>query len=201
MGLARRTSSTDHAGDRRARPRDTAGLLDMLVTGDAEQRRRAAADLWEEPTALPGLLRAHAVETDPVVAEAILTALAGHDCAEVGRALGRDLRSEDAAVRNGSVQALQALPVAVETLVQEGLLTDPDPDVRVLAVMVLSVLPHPGVAGWLRPVVESDPEPNVVASVVDALTGLDDEVAGECARLAVARFPGNPYLQFLAGTR
>lgn len=198
MALVRRSAEPRPPTDRRDLGRDTDGLLRMLKTGDAEQRRWAAMDLGANAEEIPALLEAKMCETDPIVAEAILTALTAHDCAEVGRALAADLRSEDAAVRNFSVRALQTLPIAAETLIADGILTDADPDVRVLAVMVLSAVSHPAVPQWLRPVIEFDPEPNVVAAAVDCAVTIASELATEFAALAAGRFPNNPYLRFLA---
>lgn len=198
MALVRQAAESPPPRNRRVLGRDTESLLATLATGNAEQRRWAAVDLWGVAVAIPGLLEARAVETDPIVAEAILTALTSHDCPQVGRALGADLRSDDATVRNAAVTALHSLPIAVEALVAEGILTDPDADVRILAVMVLSVVSHPGVPQWLRPLIEADPDANVVAAAVDVAVTIASDLAAEFAELAAARFPENPYLRFLA---
>ena len=78
------------------------------------------------------------------------------------------LGSEDANLRNGAIEALQQMPDEVAPHV-EAMLADPDSDVRILAVNVLSALPHPMVPEWLRRVVTTDPHVNVCAAALDAL--------------------------------
>lgn len=200
MALVRRPAQAPPEQDRRDREREPHDLREQLAAEDGEQRRRAALDLWGDPDAVPALLAAHAVERDPVVREALLTTLAGQDTPVVGWALAEDLRSEDPGVRNAAVRALQAMPVAVAALVADGVLEDPDADVRILAVMVLSAVTHPDVPVWLHPLVASDPDPRVVAAAVDVALTIGGEVAGELAPAAAARFPQDPYLAFLAST-
>jgi HEAT repeat protein len=76
--------------------------------------------------------------------------------------------SEDANLRNGAIEALQQMPDEVAPHV-EAMLADPDSDVRIFAVDVLSALPHPMVPEWLRRVVTLDPHVNVCAAAFDAL--------------------------------
>ncbi|NHC15285.1 HEAT repeat domain-containing protein [Motilibacter deserti] len=198
MGLVRRTAQVPTGEERREAVRDSSGLQQQLRDGDAEQRRRAALDLWGDADAVPALLDALASEHDGAARDAVLTTLAGHDTPAVGAALGRDLSSEDAARRNAAVKALQAMPLAVASLVEGGVLQDADADVRVLAVMVLSAVSHPDVPQWLRPVVDSDADANVVAAAVDVAVTIGGDIAEELAATAAGRFPDNPYLRFLA---
>jgi hypothetical protein len=197
VGLVRRAvepvnvEQGDHAGQGQA------VLLAQLRSPDPEERRAAAAELWGRPEAVPQLLEAWAAEADPAAREAMLTTLAGSDTPEVGRALAGELRCEDAGLRNAAVRALQDMPAAAAAVVP-GLLADPVADVRVLAVMVLSAVPHPDVPRWLAAVVQQDGEANVVAAAVDVAVTVGGGLAAELAPLAAARFPGNPYLQFLA---
>ena len=199
MGLKRRAAETPSGQERREHGRDLAGLTAQLSSPDAEERRRAALDLWGSADAVPALLSAYAVEADVSARDAMLTTLAGHDVPEVGRALALDLRAEDAVTRNTAVKALQTMPNAVAGIVEE-LLADADADVRVLSVMVVSAVAHPDVPLWLRPVVEADPQENVVAAAVDVAMTLGGEVGADFAEVAAARFPANPYLGFLAST-
>ena len=201
MGLTRRTPSAEATTTEPPPLQDPVPVaeltVDDLMVADAEERRAAVLALWGEPGAVPVLLEALDVERDPVVRDALLTVLTGHDDPRVGRRLTADLRSEDVAVRNGAVRALQAMPGAVATLVEEGLLEDDDQDVRVLAVMVLSTVEHPSVPTWLLQVVEEDTGATVVAAAVDAAVTLGGSAGATCAARAVQRFPDDPYLQFL----
>ena len=215
MGLSRRPSVTapaDHAGPEQgselglqlgvdpgaAAPLPAAVLEADLLEGDSDARRGAALALWGDPSAVPLLLTALDAEADPVVRDALLTVLAGHDEPQVGGRLAQDLRSEDVAVRNSAVRALQTMPAAVEALVHDGILDDGDQDVRVLAVMVLSTVPHPEVPTWLLEIVERDAGATVVAAAVDAATTVGGELAAACAGRALARFPEDPYLLFMS---
>lgn len=176
----------------------TPDWAELLRSADAEDRRRAVLELSSDRAALDSLLAAHAAETDRGTREVLLTALAAHDTVEAGTALARDLRSEDAAVRNGAARALQTMPRAVAALVDDGLLCDDDRDVRVLAVMVISALAHPDVPAWLRAVVAADADENVVCAALDTAVTIGPDVAGELIAVAADRFPANPYLGFLA---
>ncbi len=196
MALIRRASEPTN-DDRRADTRDPEGLLRQLCSDDAESRRRAALDLNGDPAAVPVLLAAWADEPDPAAREAMLTTLTGHDRPDIGQALAVELRRKDAGLRNAAVKALQDMPVAVSAVIEE-LLADPDSDVRILAVMVLSAVPHPDVPRWLRPVVEDDVAANVVAAAVDVAVTLGEENAAEFAAIGVRRFPTDPYLTFLS---
>jgi hypothetical protein len=203
MGLVRRAAEAATpdlpAGERRLDDRDRDGLLVRLRSADAEERRRAVVDLEGEDAVGEHFLAVLEEETGPAVREALLAALAAADDPETGRVLASWLRDEQALRRNEAVTALQTMPQTMAVLVQEGLLTDPDDDVRVLAVMALSVVPHPEVPRWLAPVVSTDASAQVVAAAVDVAVTLDDELAATFAATASARFPTDPYLRFLAG--
>lgn len=197
MGLKRSAVPAAAGDERRAQPRTVDGLLRALADPDPESRRRAALDLQGRPEALPALVEAFAEEQDPAVRDALLTTLSGHDDEILARRLAELLRSEEPALRNGAVVALRSMPAGAGPVVG-GLLADPDPDVRILAVMVLAELAHPLAPSWLQQVVGSDPHENVVASAVDAVIGLG-EGAAEATATAARRFPANPFLGYLAG--
>lgn len=197
MALVRRVSEPV-TEDRRSKDRDTDGLLDQLGSDNPEERRRATLDLWGVPAAIPPLLDAWPGEPSGATREAMLTVLAGHDDPHIAGSLAARLRDDDVAVRNAAVKALQAMPEGFAAVAGD-LLRDPDADVRVLAVMVLSELPHPQVPGWLTPLVHEDDDANVVAAAIDVALTLGGDLAAALAPVAVRRFPDNPYLHFLAG--
>ncbi|WP_432563205.1 HEAT repeat domain-containing protein [Kineococcus sp. SYSU DK003] len=202
MGLKKATAtpSGGHPVERRATGRDVDGLLAQLRSADAEDRRLAALDLAGLAEVVPHLLAAVDAEAQATVRDALLTTLAGHDEHDgpaVAAHLAGWLSTDDAARRNAAVATLQTMPNGAAAVVGDLLVTG-DVRVRTLAVMVLSALAHPGVPDWLEVVVDADADENVVAAAVDAAQLLEDEVAHRLADAAAARFPDNPYLQFLA---
>ncbi|WP_337062922.1 HEAT repeat domain-containing protein [Kineococcus sp. G2] len=197
MGLVKKAAAEAPAEDRRDAGRDPEGLLAQLRSADPEERRRAALDLAGVAEAVPALLTAARAEQQPTVRDAVLTTLAAHDLPEVARELAGWLGDDDAARRNAAVVTLQAMPTGAAAVLDDLLVTG-DARVRTLAVMVISALVHPGVPDWLEAVVDADPDENVVAAAVDTAQQLEDDLARQLATAAAARFPANPYLQFLA---
>lgn len=183
---------------RRERERDTEGLVAALREVDPEIRRRATLDLRGQAAAIPALLDAHAGERDPAVRHALVTVLSEHDDLDVARAFAAELDAEDVAVRGAAATALESMPRAVASLIQE-LLDAPQARVRLMAVSLLPGVDHPDTLGWLGGVVARDDDENVVCAAVDAALA-----AGHSARHlldeALTRFPANPYLGFLATT-
>jgi HEAT repeat protein len=105
------------------------------------------------------------------------------------------LGSEDANLRNGAIEALQEMPDEVAPHV-EAMLADPDDDVRILAVNVVSALPHPMVPEWLRRVVTSDPHVNVCAAALDALAEVGEPEAIPALEALADRFPDVAFIRF-----
>ena len=76
------------------------------------------------------------------------------------------------------------------------MLTDADPDVRILAVNILESLRHPNVEQWLIEVIESDLQVNVCATAVDLLGEVGSDTAHDPLRRLKLRFATEPYIQF-----
>ena len=205
MGLVRRSESESAAqaawveanppANRRARVRDVPGLVAQLHWDDPEARRRAALDLGEQPDGAAALVARVGVETDPAVRDAVLTQLARLDLPEVATGLLPHLSSDDAALRNAVVSALAAMPRSVPALVPS-LVANPDPDVRILSIMVIAGLRVPQVEGWLCEVIEGDLHANVVAAAVSELVPLAGPEAVEVLEGVPARFPDDAFLAF-----
>jgi HEAT repeat protein len=108
------------------------------------------------------------------------------------------LRCEDAWLRNAVLEALGQLPAQVGEVMEE-LLRDEDSDVRILALNMLTTLPHPKVPAWLFRMACEDEHPNVVAGALEGLCerGTVDMLPG-LARLE-QRFRGVPFLAFTVG--
>lgn len=181
----------------REHPRDAAGMLAQLRSGDAEQRRWAARDLaaWPESAGALGehLLR----ESDASVREAVFTSLAAQASDAAAGALLPLLRSEDAALRNGAIEALGGMPQAVAPRIA-ALLRDADPDVRIFTVNLLGDLRHPQVPAWLQQVLRHEVQVNVVAAAIEVLAEVGDASHADAVRAAVQRFGDDPFIAFAA---
>lgn len=190
--VAASASATD---SHRLSERDFAGLIDQLDDTDPAIRRWAARDLLAYPASTTALVARLKREDDRSVREFILTSLTrlGDDIAVAG--LVEWLRSEDAVVRNEAIEAMKSLPDEVAPIMG-GLLADPDPDVRIMAVNVLESLRHPHVEDWLIDVIDNDTVINVCGTAVDLL----GEVGSPAARASLlrlrARYLTEPYIQF-----
>lgn len=195
MALVKRAQAAPQEGaDRRNRERDVPGLLAALEHTDPDVRRWAALDLAGKPEATEALSARLATEESRAARDAIVTALVQTGGEPVARALVPHLRSEDAAVRNAAVGAL-ALIEATAMVVPE-LLADPDPDVRVLCVMVLASLHDPRVPDWLLSVIEGDDHANVCGCAVDVLAEVGEPGMCDALEALPARFPSDPFLPF-----
>lgn len=184
----------------REHPRDLPGLLAQLRTGDAEQRRWAARDLMAQPAANHAqaaaalgeqLLR----EAQPAVRESIFTTLAGLASEASAAALLPLLRSDDAQLRNGAIEALAGMPQAVGPRIA-GLLRDADPDVRIFTVNLLGELRHPQVLAWLQQVLVQEPQVNVVAAAVEVLAEVGSPEHADVLRAARQRFADDDFIGF-----
>lgn len=175
--------------------RDLPGLLAQLRSGDAEQRRWAARDLHAHPQAAAALGEQLLREGQPEVREAIFTTLAGLHGEASAAALLPLLRSEDAQLRNGAIEALAGMPQAVGPRIA-GLLRDADPDVRIFTVNLLGELHHPQVLPWLLQVLAQEPQVNVVAAAVEVLAEVGSPEHAGALRTAQQRFADDDFIGF-----
>lgn len=179
----------------REHPRDLAGLLAQLRSGDVEQRRWAARDLAGHPQAASALGEQLLREPDTSVRECMLTSLTSQASEAAAGALLPLLRSENAQLRNGAIEALAGMPDAVGPRIA-GLLRDADVDVRIFTVNLLGELRHPQVLPWLLQVLAREPEVNVVAAAVEVLSEVGGPEHGSALRAARARFAGDDFIGF-----
>jgi len=185
------------ATEARSQPRTGPDLIVALGSDDATARRWAARDLAGHPGASEALLHRLAQEEDPSVRQVIFTTLAKLRDPIAVAGLVSCLRSEVPALRNEAVEIMQGLPAEVAPLM-EGLLADPDPDVRILAVNILESLRHPLVETWLIRVIETDPHINVCGSALDLLSEVGSPQAVAAIGHLKERFADQPYIQFTA---
>lgn len=195
MGLRKTTPSALHPVRDREQSRDLPGLLEQLKNPDPSLRRWAARDLGAHHEAAAALGRALAAECEPAVREALFTSLSVLASERAAEALMPLLRSEDAALRNGAIEALAGMPQAVAPSI-ERLLRDPDPDVRIFTVNLLGELRHAEVNRWLGQVLAQDSQVNVVAAAIEVLT----ETGGSAERAGLLqvreRFADDPFIGF-----
>ena len=183
----------------RQNTRDYAGLLQQLESSDPSKRRWGARDLANYPQAVDPLLRQIAVETEHPVREAIFDSLQQIGGAAVVSGLIPLLRNEDAGVRNGAIEVLQAMPEDVAPHIV-GLLNDGDSDVRIFAIDILQQLAHPQTPLWLLSVLKDETHINVIAAAVDRLAEVGTtDMLPELKALKL-RFPDESYLLFAIQT-
>jgi HEAT repeat protein len=172
-------------------------LIARLAAADPDDRRHAARELARQGDAVEPLAARLHVETDARVRDALFASLAeigGQDAAE---RVAESLRSEDAALRGGAVDALKSLADdAIDVL--DALLDDADADVRILAVEVTRVWPSDVAVPRLRYVLEHDAHVNACAAAVDVATEVGTADLVPALQALRLRFPGEPFLAFAA---
>jgi HEAT repeat protein len=173
---------------------DLPALLAMLHAAEPSQRRQAARGLAAHRHAAAELCARLGAEPAASVRSVVLTSLIAVQSDAVVRGLLPYLRSEDVALRNGVIEALQRMPEALGPHIR-ALLEDDDSDVRIFAVNVLAALAHPQAPRWLEAVLRCDPHVNVCAAAVEGLA----EMGELASRPALAELPGRfPDEEFIA---
>jgi HEAT repeat protein len=185
--------------DNRRAPRDRAGLLSQLEDDNPDIRRWAALDLAEFPDAAEALCTQLEQETETPVREALLTTLIKIGNPVVVDSLIPLLRSEDAALRNLVIEALQQLPDAVAPHMEE-MLQDLDADYRIFSINVLDNLKHPQAPAWLQGVIEHDDNINVCAAAVDVLAEVGTPEMVPALSDLPERFDNDPFMEFCVQT-
>lgn len=195
MALVKPVEPAPCDAEKRAQSRDCAALLRQLDAADPETRRWAARDLADCPGSTLALLERLRREEELSVREVILSTLVATADPAAVAGLVACLGSQDAALRNEAIGAMQQLPDQVAPIMG-GLLRDPDPDVRIFAVNILQSLCHPDVEGWLIGVIEGDHALNVCATAVDLLGEVGTTAAFAPLERLKARFADEPYVAF-----
>ena len=175
--------------------RDRSELVAALEDADAAGRRQAARDLVQFPDAAKALVSHLKREEDGAVREIILNSLVRMNDPLAISGLVNCLRSEDAALRNETIETFKQLGNEVDPILQS-LLADPDPDVRIFVVNILDSARHSEAESWLIKVIEEDSHVNVCATAVDLLCGVGTEVAIDPLVRLKARFASEAYIQF-----
>jgi HEAT repeat protein len=197
MGLKKPSTQIGlHEVIEREHTRDMPGLLQQLKDAEPGNRRWAARDLAPYPACAATLGEALLSERDTSVRTALFTTLAGFANADAVNALLPLLRTEDAGLRNGAIEALTEMPEAVAPRIQ-ALLHDSDPDVRIFTVNLLAELRHEQVNTWLRHVLQQETAINVVAAAIEVMTEVGEPQDVPVLREAGARFD-DPFVGFAA---
>ena len=197
MGLKKPSTQIGlHEVIEREHTRDMPGLLQQLKDAEPGNRRWAARDLAPYPACAATLGEALLSERDTSVRTALFTTLAGFANADAVNALLPLLRTEDAGLRNGAIEALTEMPEAVAPRIQ-ALLHDSDPDVRIFTVNLLAELRHEQVNTWLRHVLQKETAINVVAAAIEVMTEVGEPQDVHVLREAGARFD-DPFVGFAA---
>lgn len=166
-----------------------------LRNGSAEERWNAARSLAGFPEAAGLLGEALAAEPEPRVREAILTSLSRLATPESVAAVIPYLRSDDAGLRGGALEALREMIAAARPRLPE-LLADPDPDVRLLCCDLARELPSAEATRLLCDLVERETEANVCGAAVDVLAEVGEPSALPVLARCEARFRTESFLPF-----
>jgi HEAT repeat protein len=185
-----RSSSDKPGGDRAAGDPRTA-----LLSGSPEERWTAARRIAETSAGAPLLAEALGLEKDSRVREAIFTGLASIATQESALAILPYVRSDDANLRTGALDALRMMPEATRPHLKT-LLGDSDADVRLLACDLLRDQPAAAAAQMLIALLETESEPNVCSAAVDVLAEVGEASAVPALLRCADRFPSDPFLSF-----
>ena len=182
--------------DRSATPTpESSGALKVLVSGNEEERWAAARSAAEVAGGADALAAAARQEESPRVREAIFTSLA-----RIGTPASADhllalLRSDNANLRTGALDALRMMPGAVREFLPR-LLSDPDVDIRVLTCELTRSLSSDDATYLLSNLLAGEQDVNVCAAAIDVLAEVGNRDAlpalAECTR----RFHQNAFLTF-----
>ncbi len=144
-----------------------------LLHGSDDERWSAARRAFEIPDGMSLLSNALPEERVPRVREAIFTALAKIGTVESAAVILPHLRSDDAALRTGALDALRAMPSAASAHLSL-LLSDDDPDVRLLACEIARNLPANEAGRALGGLIDREANANVCAAAVEVLAETGD---------------------------
>lgn len=170
-------------------------LLALLTDGDVAQRRHAARTLSRDPDTALALVARLEQEDDKGVRDALFGSLVKIGGVQTAGLVAGLLRSEDASLRGGAVEALKQMrDDAVPVL--DTLLGDSDSDTRLLAVEVTRQWPGPTAIPRLLRVMENDPHVNVCGAAVDVVTELGTQDLLLALAALRVRFASDEFLVF-----
>ena len=166
-----------------------------LAGATADERWAAARAAVGEPNGVALLAAALARESDARVRKAIFTGLARIATAESAAAVMRWLRSDDASLRTGAIDALRAMPSATAPHLSD-LLADRDADVRLLSCELARGLPYAEANRLLCALLDRETDKNVCAAAVEVLAEIGQPTALPSLARCAARFADDPFVVF-----
>jgi HEAT repeat protein len=169
--------------------------LALLTGGTADERRSAARSVVTLPGGVEALGAALGNETDARVRTAMFTSLTRVASSASVDAVLPCLRSDDANVRTGALDALRAMPRAVLPRLPE-LLNDADTDVRILSCEIARSLAPAEATSLLCNMLDRETDANVCAAAVDVLAEIGQATAEPTLRRCAERFPGSEFIGF-----
>lgn len=178
-----------------AEQRPAIDVLKALGSSRKEERwaaARAAANVPGHTSALAAALR---VEADHGVREAMFTSLARIGSSESIDVLCDLVRSDDASLRAGALDALRPIVEAIRTRLPS-LLSDDDTDVRLLSCELVRSLPSDEATQILADVLARETDANVCAAAIDVLAEAGRPEALRALAACEARFKDSPFLAF-----
>lgn len=170
-------------------------IADDLLSASPDERWKAARALGADPSSVVQLAKALAKETSPQVKEAIFTSFLLIRTPASANAAAEFVRSDDASLRSGALDALAAMPEVTQSLLP-GLLADMDPDVRILSCDLARSMAPDRATQMLSFLLETETEVNVCAAAVDVLAEVGTPDAVASMRACKARFPDETFLGF-----
>ncbi len=180
-------------------PPDASSVIGNLVSDRSDDRwaaARAAADVPDATLALAAALRN---ENDVRVREAMFTSLARIGTRESADILIAFLRSDNANLRAGALDALRIMIGGMRELLPR-LLGDRDVDIRILSCELARSLPGPEATTLLCTLLAAEQEGNVCAAAVDVLAEVGNPAALPCLAECAHRFRHSPFLGFAIKT-
>jgi HEAT repeat protein len=195
MPLIRKPAGHKTADLSRAQSSTHADVLKALVAGNQEERWSAARAAVDVPGGADALSTALRSEVDARVREAMFTSLARIGSSDSVDAILPFLRSDDASLRTGALDALRTLPHLIRDHLP-ALMNDADSDVRMLSCEIVRSLPGAEATQMLCDLLGRETEANVCAAAIDVLTEVGDAAALPVLDQCETRFRETPFLAF-----
>jgi HEAT repeat protein len=174
---------------------NAAEVLVGLGSANPEARWTAVRAAAELPDLAAALAAALPQEPDSRVREAMFTSLARIGTRDSIVGMLPMLRSNDAALRTGALDALRSSVIATHELLPQ-LLNDPDVDVRILSCELVRGLPSEEANSTLCELLARETEINVCAAAIEVLAEVGNPAALATLAQCAQRFAHVPFLVF-----
>ena len=170
-------------------------MLHALANGTDDERWEAARAAAQIPGGAKALGDALLRERNARVREVMFTSLSRISTPESAELMLPLMRSDDANLRTGAMDALRAMPSIAADYVPK-LLQDGDADVRILACELARNFPGDACARLLCGLLDTEREANVCASAVEVLAEVGGPEALPVLARCADRFRDTSFLQF-----